>query len=208
MRSKLDEELARAVREAPSRGPADENTPPKQFVVSAAGAGDNKRRGNLTLLAVLIAMAAGIVGLVLTSFTDAAVYAKNVDQVVGSRPELAGRRLRVQGTLVHHSLKQADKNPCDFRFKMEQSGKVMSVRYGQCVLPDTFRDVDGMDVAVTVEGTLATQDDQKLAAGEPFEFAASQVLAKCPSKYEMKERQGKGEQMPHQLAPQAPSPAP
>jgi cytochrome c-type biogenesis protein CcmE len=44
-----------------------------------------------------------------------------------------------------------------------------------------------MDVGVTVEGEL--QSDQS--------FLASSVLAKCPSKYEMRERQKNGEQVPH-----------
>jgi cytochrome c-type biogenesis protein CcmE len=44
-----------------------------------------------------------------------------------------------------------------------------------------------MDVGVTVEGELLADNS----------FVASTVLAKCPSKYEMKERQGRGEQMPH-----------
>jgi cytochrome c-type biogenesis protein CcmE len=65
------------------------------------------------------------------------------------------------------------------------------VRYAQCIVPDTFKDVPGMDVGVTVEG--------KLAAGGGFE--ASQVMAKCPSKYEMKEMKEQGKEMPHQLAP-------
>ena len=63
------------------------------------------------------------------------------------------------------------------------------VRFAQCVVPDTFRDVPGMDVGVTVEGSLLADNS----------FEATTVLAKCPSKYEMKERQGKGEQMPHGL---------
>jgi len=61
------------------------------------------------------------------------------------------------------------------------------VRFAQCVVPDTFRDIAGMDVGVTVEGTLAADDS----------FEASSVLAKCPSKYEMKEKQKSGEMMPH-----------
>jgi len=49
-----------------------------------------------------------------------------------------------------------------------------------------------MDVGVTVEGKLA-------AGGGGFD--ATQVLAKCPSKYEMKERRDHGEQMPHAPVP-------
>jgi cytochrome c-type biogenesis protein CcmE len=55
------------------------------------------------------------------------------------------------------------------------------------VVPDTFRDVPGMDVGVTVEGALQADNS----------FEATSVLAKCPSKYEMKDRANKGEQMPH-----------
>jgi len=36
------------------------------------------------------------------------------------------------------------------------------------------------------------------AAGD---FEATQVLAKCPSKYEMKDRASRGEQMPHAQMP-------
>jgi len=55
------------------------------------------------------------------------------------------------------------------------------------VVPDTFRDVAGVDVGVTVEGEL-TADNR---------FEATSVLAKCPSKYEMQERKQRGEEMPH-----------
>ena len=63
----------------------------------------------------------------------------------------------------------------------------MPVRYAQCVVPDTFRDVPGMDVGVTVEGELLTDNS----------FEATSVLAKCPSKYEMKQKAAGGEKMPH-----------
>jgi cytochrome c-type biogenesis protein CcmE len=61
------------------------------------------------------------------------------------------------------------------------------VRYAQCIVPDTFRDIPGMDVSVTAEGTLAASGD----------FEATQIMAKCPSKYEMRDRANKGEQAPH-----------
>lgn len=46
-------------------------------------------------------------------------------------------------------------------------------------------------MAVTVEGEL--QPDNS--------FEATTVLAKCPSKYEMKERQKNGEKAPHNAPP-------
>jgi cytochrome c-type biogenesis protein CcmE len=192
MASTLDAELARAARANPEGQSADD--PPKRVVLSSRGVAGSKRRGNVALLAVLLCMAGGIVALVMTSFKDAAVYAKNVDQVAGAHPELAGRNLRVEGNLVHGSLKFADK-PCEYRFKIKGKDNEMSVRYPQCVVPDTFRDVAGMDVGVTVEG--------KLTAGMGGAFEATQVLAKCPSKYEMKQRGEAGEQMPHLPVPPA-----
>jgi cytochrome c-type biogenesis protein CcmE len=180
--SHLDRELERAL--GGSRPKADGELPRQE------GASSPHRRGNVGLLVVLLVMAGGIVALVMTSFKDAAVYAKNVDQVKAESASLGGRRLRVEGNLVHGSLERRDQ-PCEYRFTIKGKEAELAVRYAQCVVPDTFRDVPGMDVGVTVEG--------KLLAGNSFE--ASQVMAKCPSKYEMKEKRERGEQMPHQLAP-------
>jgi cytochrome c-type biogenesis protein CcmE len=182
--SHLDRELERALVGSEGKGG------PGGKGDEAERAQPKRQRGNVRLLVVLLVMAMGIVTLVMTSFKDAAVYAKNVDQIKAEAASLGGRRLRVEGNLVHGSLERRDQ-PCEYRFVIKGKDAELPVRYGQCVVPDTFRDVPGMDVGVTVEG--------KLAAGGSFE--ASQVMAKCPSKYEMKERKERGEQMPHQLTP-------
>ena len=78
-------------------------------------------------------------------------------------------------------------SPCEYRFTISKNGVDVPVRYAQCIVPDTFRDVAGMDVGVTVEGELLADNS----------FEATSVLAKCPSKYEMKEKAQKGEKMPH-----------
>jgi cytochrome c-type biogenesis protein CcmE len=177
--SHLDRELERALT---STGPKGEASPAR----SAAPSG----RGHVRLLVVLLAMTGGIVALVMTSFKDAAVYAKSVDQIKAEGAALAGRRLRVEGNLAHGSLQRRDQ-PCEYRFTIKGKEAELPVRYAQCVVPDTFRDVPDMDVGVTVEG--------KLAAGGAFE--ATQVMAKCPSKYEMQEKRARGEEMPHALPP-------
>ena len=56
-------------------------------------------------------------------------------------------------------------------------GAPLKVQYAQCVVPDTFRDVKGVEVEVTAEGRLA----------EDGHLEASKIFAKCPSKYEMRE---------------------
>ena len=60
---------------------------------------------------------------------------------------------------------------------MTKNGVELPVSYAQCVVPDTFRDVKGVEVEVTAEGRM-TPDGH---------LEASKIMAKCPSKYEMKE---------------------
>jgi cytochrome c-type biogenesis protein CcmE len=181
--SHLDRELERAL--AASASKKDEPTAQQEGGTSA------RRKGNVGLLAVLLVMVGGIVALVMTSFNGAAVYEMNVDQALAGAASLKGRNLRVAGNLVHGTLERRDQ-PCEYRFVMKGPTSELPVRFPKCIVPDTFRDVPGMDMGVTVEG--------KLAAGG-MSFDANNVVAKCPSKYEMKERKEKGEQMPHQLAP-------
>jgi cytochrome c-type biogenesis protein CcmE len=178
--SNIDRELERAIAGSP-RAIDDRGS---------QGAAASPNKGNVRLLVVLLVMAGGIVALVMTSFKDAAVYSKNVDQVLAEGRALGGRQLRVEGNLVHGSLTRREQ-PCEYRFTIKGKEAELPVSYAKCIVPDTFRDVPGMDVGVTVEGKLG-------AAGQ---FEATQVLAKCPSKYEMKEKQARGEEMPHDLPP-------
>jgi len=136
--------------------------------------------------AFLAAGAVGIAVLVLTGMKDRAIYSKAVDELMFQRARFVGRPVRAEGDLVHGTLVKRD-SPCEYRFSLQRNGVVLPVRYAGCVVPDTFRDVQGMDVSVTVEGEL--QGDSV--------FEASNVLAKCPSKYEMQQRKDRGEQMPH-----------
>jgi cytochrome c-type biogenesis protein CcmE len=134
----------------------------------------------------LVAAGAALAGLVLTGMKDNAIYSKPVDELVAQKSRFSGRPVRAEGMLVHGTLTKREK-PCEYRFTLEKNGVTVPVRYAQCIVPDTFRDVAGMDVGVTVEGELLTDGS----------FEASSVLAKCPSKYEMKDRASHGEQMPH-----------
>jgi cytochrome c-type biogenesis protein CcmE len=156
---------------------------------SADARGSSWTRGALVF--GLAAGAAAIAVLVLVGMQEGAIYAKPVDELMNQQAKFAGRQVRAEGNLVHGSLVKRDQ-PCEYRFTITKNGTELPVRFAQCVVPDTFRDVPGMDVGVTVEGSLAS-----VGPGQPPFFEATTVLAKCPSKYEMKERQQKGEQMPH-----------
>jgi cytochrome c-type biogenesis protein CcmE len=133
----------------------------------------------------LLVMGGGILTLVMTSFNNAAIYSKGVDELLAQKTKLASRNVRVAGTLVKGTLVKRDQ-PCEYRFKMEKNGKVLDVRYPECIVPDTFRDRPETTVQVTAEGKLSK-------AGY---FEASQIMAKCPSKYQQKQQAQDSQKMP------------
>jgi cytochrome c-type biogenesis protein CcmE len=141
-------------------------------------------------------VAAVVATLVLTGMQDNAIYSRSVDQLLSERAKFVHRPVRAEGNLVHGSLVKRDL-PCEYRFSIEKNGVELPVRFPQCVVPDTFRDVPDTDVGVTVEGELQTDNS----------FEASTVLAKCPSKYEMQQRKKSGEHMPHGPLAALPDPA-
>jgi cytochrome c-type biogenesis protein CcmE len=179
----VDQELARAVEEAeaeavPAVAQATGGTPP---------GGPNKPKRNLGLLVGLLVIVAGILGLVFTSFKGAAIYSVGVDQLMKEPARYSQRAVRVKGMLVKGTLARRDE-PCEYRFRLTENGKELSVHHPSCVVPDTFKDMPGMDVEVQAEGKLA--DDGKT-------FVSTNIVAKCPSKYEMKQKSMAGELAPH-----------
>ena len=129
--------------------------------------------------------------LVSSNASDAFVYSKLVHEVMANPGAFAGRELRVEGELRQGSI-QFRQDPCEWRFVLEKQGASMPVTFPQCVVPDTFR--DGMGISVTVQGQLSSDG----------EFLANQVVPRCPSKYEMQQRQRNGEATPHAMTPPQP----
>jgi len=178
--SRLDDELFEAA-EAVETSSSDEAAPP----VVGPPAGRSRSKRNIGLLIGLLVMGGGILTLVMTSFNNAAIYSKGVDELLAQKTKLASRNVRVAGTLVKGTLVKRDQ-PCEYRFKMEKNGKVLAVRYAECIVPDTFRDRPETTVQVTAEGKLTK-------AGY---FEASQIMAKCPSKYQQKQQAQDHQKMP------------
>jgi cytochrome c-type biogenesis protein CcmE len=118
--------------------------------------------------------------------SDALVYSKLVNEVLVKPDEFKNRELRVEGDLKQGSI-QFREQPCEYRFTIGKEGKEMPVRFPQCIVPDTFK--DGLGVQVSVQGRLTNEGY----------FLANKVIAKCPSKYEMQQRQQAGEKMPHAM---------
>lgn len=185
------EESARAARREPERGAS--VTPPVTSPRPVApAAAESRGRGatrNLGLLLGSLALGAGVVALLLTNMTGSGAYSRNVEELLRDREaarsaspaelaRLLGRTTNVQGTLVSGSLTRREE-PCAYRFRLKKNAQELQVEYPQCAVPDTFRDMPGVDVEVTATGHLT----------ESGEFQATQIMAKCPSKYET----GKGE---------------
>ena len=156
--------------------------------VGLADDSDGEDRGLPPLLkiGIVFAMLAGALALLVfgSDAGDALVYSKLVHEVLADPGAFAGRELRVEGDLKQGSIEFKER-PCEWRFVIGKEGKTLPVHFPQCIVPDTFK--DGMGLVVTVQGKLTDQGY----------FLADQVIPRCPSKYEMKDRQRKGEKMPH-----------
>ena len=169
MSKKLDEELAEAIG---ARGDdADSPAVPRPARVHVPP----PRSRSLGLLFTLLALVGAVVALFLVGFKEAAVYATPVDKLAHDQAAFVGRKVRVEGELVPGTLVKRD-SPCEYRFTIHKDKDQLPVRYPQCVIPDTFRDVPQGGVTVTIEGALTAQGD----------FEASLVMAKCASKYDPK----------------------
>jgi cytochrome c-type biogenesis protein CcmE len=145
---------------------------------------------NRTLLASTALVGAGILYAVFSSSKPPSRYALSVSEFLAHPPR--DEPVRVQGRLVPGSLLHRDE-PCEYRFQLvdRESGLAdaaslvarpeLSVRYANCIVPDTFRDAPGFETAeITVEGKLCQRC---------HDFEASKVYAKMGWKYEMKHRE-------------------
>lgn len=166
-------------------------------ILQAMPSKNTNRTGALNLAQLLVM---GVGGLVLVgvpslwawsaiSNTEGAqkgfVYSKMVDEVV-TTDSLKNKEVRMEGELTPGSI-LFRQDPCEWRFKLNKNNKEIDVRYPECIVPDTFK--DGMGISVVVQGAL----------GNDGLFMATDVIPRCPSKYEMNEKQKNGEVAPHSM---------
>ena len=162
------------------------------FAGVEVGPYEDEGRSPLWKVAIVFgALACGVAFLLSGVGGDAFVYSKLVNEVTADLDAFVGREIRVEGDLVPGSIVFRE-DPCEWRFVIEKDGEELSIRFPQCVVPDTFR--DGFGISVIAQGEL----------GEDHIFVANELVPRCPSKYEMQERLEAGEEMPHQLPNEQP----
>ena len=132
------------------------------------------------LIPVLLIAIVALVASTMRAGQGALVYSKYVDEVLVTPARFVGQDLRVEGTVTAGSVVNAAGSR-EFRFRIERNTRELPVHYSG-IVPDTFRE----GIGVTVRGRL----------GADGTFEAREVVAKCPSKYEMQAARSRGEAMP------------
>jgi cytochrome c-type biogenesis protein CcmE len=179
----VDQELQRALEEAEAEAggvPAVAQPPREQ-------APKPKRKGNLGLLVGLLVIVGAVLVVVFSATGGEVIYSVGVDTLVKDPGRYKDRSVRAKGMLVKGTLARRDE-PCEYRFKLIEHGAELEVHHPSCIVPDTFKDMPGMDVEVQAEGQLS-------ADGKTF--VSNNIIAKCPSKYEMQQKSMAGEIAPH-----------
>jgi cytochrome c-type biogenesis protein CcmE len=105
--------------------------------------------------------------LLFTTLQDNLQYYKYVDEVAAAPQEWEGKTLQVHGYVVPGSV-QVTADRLKWKFDLHRNGKVISATYNG-VTPDTFKD----EAEVVLTGRFTPQG-----------FHATDMTAKCPSKYE------------------------
>ena len=114
-------------------------------------------------------LVAAFSALLFTTLQDNLQYYKYVDEVAAAPHEWQGKTLQVHGYVVPGSVRGTS-DRLNWKFDLQRNGKVISATY-RGVTPDTFKD----DAEVVLTGQFHEN-------GEGFN--ATDMTAKCPSKYE------------------------
>jgi len=105
--------------------------------------------------------------LLYATVSDGAQFYKHVDEVMVSPAQWYGKNMQLHGFVVDKSIEMRP-NSMDYRFKMRTGDHQVVATYTG-IVPDTFK--DGAEVVLT--GKLTAEG-----------FHATNMTAKCPSKYE------------------------
>ena len=125
----------------------------------------SKKATRAVISAVVLLTA--LMAVMYTTVSEGAQYYKHVDEVMNSPEQWYGKGMQLHGFVVDKSIEQRP-NTLDYRFKMKTGDHAVLATYTG-IVPDTFK--DGAEIVLT--GQLGPQG-----------FHATNMTAKCPSKYE------------------------
>ena len=114
---------------------------------------------------LILATAFGV--LLYTTMGESMQYYKYVDEVAAQPEAWAGKTLQVHGYVVPGSIGRK-RDALDYQFDLQRNGQVIRAYYSG-VVPDTFKD----EAEVVLTGEFKAEG-----------FVATDMTAKCPSKYE------------------------
>ena len=114
---------------------------------------------------LVLATAFGI--MLYTTMGESMQYYKYVDEVTADPAAWQGKNLQVHGYVVPGSIGRK-RDALEYKFDIQRNGQVIRAYYTG-VVPDNFKD----EAEVVLTGQLT-----------PNGFMATEMTAKCPSKYE------------------------
>jgi cytochrome c-type biogenesis protein CcmE len=139
---------------------------------------------SVKIIATAAIVLAGGAFLIWSSMADAQPY-KMVDKLMQEPDKYAGKTMRVHGYVEPGSIEEKIINQSTQRtFVIENEGKRIFVKH-HGPKPDTFRDRS----EVVAKGKLVNENGE-------YVFHASELMAKCPSKYEGAPTKDHSEQKP------------
>ena len=127
----------------------------------------------VAITAVVLAVAFG--ALLYSSLGESLQQYKYVDEVLAAPQQWEGKSLQVHGNVVPASI-QRKPGTVEYKFELERNGKVMRAHFN-FIPPDQFKD----DAEVVMTGVLTANG-----------FEATNMTAKCPSKYQEQAPKGAG----------------
>jgi cytochrome c-type biogenesis protein CcmE len=126
----------------------------------------SQKTARVGITVLVLATAFGV--LLYTSLGQSMQFYKYTDEVMANPAEWQGKSLQVHGYVVDGSIAMKP-GTLEYRFDMQRNGKVMRAYYTG-VVPDTFKG----DSEVVLTGRLSPDNT----------FHATEMTAKCPSKYD------------------------
>ena len=138
----------------------------------------SQKTAKVGITVLVLATAFGV--LLYTSLGESMQFYKYTDEVMANPAEWQGKNLQVHGFVVPGSIAMKP-GTLEYRFDMQRNGKVMRAYYTG-IVPDTFKN----DSEVVLTGRLSSEG-----------FHATDMTAKCPSKYDAASLGGPGKSQPN-----------